>query len=210
VADDSVLLRAGVVRSLEDAGFDVVAAVGDADQLMDAVRDHLPDVALVDIRMPPTHTDEGVRAARAIRAELPDTGVLVLSQLIEESLAHDLLGDGADGIGYLLKERVIDPGGFVESVRQVARGGSALDSEIVAGMLARHRHDPALGGLTGHERDVLALVAEGQSTATIAAGLGTEEEAVEADVGRIFGKLGLPGGAEDGGRVLAVLAYLRT
>jgi serine/threonine-protein kinase len=209
VADDSVLLRSGVVRILEDAGFDVVAQASDADELLRAVRAHHPDVALVDIRMPPTHTDEGVRAALEIRAEIPDTGVLVLSQHVEEDFAEDLFGDGLDGIGYLLKERVIDPRGFVESVRQVAAGGSALDTEIVSGMLARHRREGTLDALTSRERHVLARLAAGQSTATIAGDLRMAEDAVEAHVESIFAKLGLTPDGEERGRVLAVLAYLR-
>jgi DNA-binding NarL/FixJ family response regulator len=209
VAEDSLLLRAGVVHLLEDAGFQVVGEAGDAEELMEQVRKHQPDVTVTDIRMPPTHTDEGLRAARAIRAELPGSGVLVLSQYAEEAYAVELLGDSAEGVGYLLKDRVADPAGFADAVRQVASGGSALDPEVVAQMLSRARPNDPLGALSDREREVLGRMAEGQSNHAIADGLGLTERAVERHVGAIFAKLDLPAGQEGHRRVLAVLAYLR-
>jgi serine/threonine-protein kinase len=201
VAEDSVLLRAGVVHLLEAAGFDVVAEAGDADSLLAAVREHRPDVAITDIRMPPTQTDEGLRAARTIRAEQPETGVVVLSQYAEESYATELLGESAEGVG--------DPSGFADAVRQVGQGGSALDPEVVAQMLNRHRPASPLDGLSERQRDVLARMAEGQSNRAIARGLGVTERAVERDVSTIFARLGLPPGEDGHRRVLAVLTFLR-
>jgi DNA-binding NarL/FixJ family response regulator len=209
VAEDSVLLRAGVVHLLEAAGFDVVAEAGDADSLLAAVREHRPDVAITDIRMPPTQTDEGLRAARTIRSEQPETGVLVLSQYAEESYATQLLGESAEGVGYLLKDRVGDPSGFADAVRQVGQGGSALDPEVVAQMLNRHRPASPLDGLSERQRDVLARMAEGQSNRAIARGLDVTERAVERDVSTIFSRLGLPPGEDGHRRVLAVLTFLR-
>ena len=209
VAEDSVLLRAGVVHLLEAAGFDVVAQAGDAEELMSAVREHRPDVAVTDIRMPPTHSDEGLRAAREIRAELPGTGVLVLSQYAEEAYAVDLLGESAEGVGYLLKDRVADPRGFADSVRTVGQGGSALDPEVVAQMLSRPRESSPLDALSARQRDVLARMAEGHSNHAIAEELGLSERAVERDIGAIFAKLDLPAGNEGHRRVLAVLTFLR-
>jgi serine/threonine-protein kinase len=209
VAEDSVLLRAGVVHLLEGAGFDVVAEAGDADSLLAAVREHRPDVAITDIRMPPTQTDEGLRAARTIRAEQPETGVVVLSQYAEESYATQLLGESAEGVGYLLKDRVGDPAGFADAVRQVGQGGSALDPEVVAQMLNRHRPASPLDGLSDRQRDVLARMAEGQSNRAIARSLGVTERAVERDVSTIFARLGLPPGEDGHRRVLAVLTFLR-
>jgi serine/threonine-protein kinase len=209
VAEDSVLLRAGVVHLLEAAGFDVVAQAGDAEELMREVRAHRPDVAVTDIRMPPTHTDEGLRAAREIRAELPGTGVLVLSQYAEEAYAVDLLGESAEGVGYLLKDRVADPRGFADSVRQVGQGGSALDPEVVAQMLSRPRESGPLDALSPRQRDVLARMAEGHSNNAIAEELSLSERAVERDIGAIFAKLDLPPGNEGHRRVLAVLTFLR-
>jgi DNA-binding NarL/FixJ family response regulator len=209
VAEDSVLLRAGVVHLLEGAGFDVVAEAGDADSLLAAVREHRPDVAITDIRMPPTQTDEGLRAARTIRAEQPETGVVVLSQYAEESYATQLLGESAEGVGYLLKDRVGDPAGFADAVRQVGQGGSALDPEVVAQMLNRHRPASPLDGLSERQRDVLARMAEGQSNRAIARGLDVTERAVERDVSTIFARLGLPPGEDGHRRVLAVLTFLR-
>jgi serine/threonine-protein kinase len=208
VAEDSLLLRAGVVHVLEDAGFDVVAEAGDAEELLREVRAHKPDVAVTDIRMPPTHSDEGLRAARTIRTEMPDTGVLVLSQYAEEAYAVELLGQGADGVGYLLKDRVADPRGFADAVRQVGRGGSALDPEVVAQMLSHQRVDDPLQRLTDVEREVLARMAQGQSNQTIAEELGLGERAVERHVSSIFTKLELPAGHVGHRRVLAVLTYL--
>jgi DNA-binding NarL/FixJ family response regulator len=209
VADDSVLLREGVVRLLEENGFDVVGQAGDAEDLIRKVRAHKPDVAVVDIRMPPTNTDDGLRAALEIRAELPDTGVLVLSQYVEEGYALDLVGESAGGVGYLLKDRVADVERFVDSVRRVADGGSALDPEVVAQLVGRARRDDPLAGLTPREREVLELMAEGRSNNAIAEHMVVTERAVEKHVTSIFGKLGLTPAPEDHRRVLAVLAFLR-
>jgi serine/threonine-protein kinase len=209
VAEDSVLLRAGVVHLLQGAGFDVVAEAGDADELLAAVREHKPDVAITDIRMPPTQTDEGLRAARTIRDEQPETGVVVLSQYAEEQYATALLGESAEGVGYLLKDRVGDPSGFADAVRQVGQGGSALDPEVVAQMLNRHRPASPLEALSDRQRDVLARMAEGQSNRAIARGLDVTERAVERDVSTIFARLGLPPGEDGHRRVLAVLTFLR-
>ena len=209
VADDSVLLREGVVRLLEENGFEVVGQAGDADDLIRKVKAHKPDVAVVDIRMPPTNTDDGLRAALEIRAELPDTGVLVLSQYVEEGYALDLVGDSAGGVGYLLKDRVADVERFVDSVRRVADGGSALDPEVVSQLLGRARRDDPLAELTPREREVLELMAEGRSNNAIAEHMVVTERAVEKHVTSIFGKLGLAPAPEDHRRVLAVLAFLR-
>jgi DNA-binding NarL/FixJ family response regulator len=208
VAEDSVLLREGVVRLLEEAGFEVVGQAGDGEDLLRKTRAHKPDVAIVDIRMPPTHTDEGVRAARAIREELPGTGVLVLSQYVEQQYAIELLGEDAAGVGYLLKDRVTDLEQFAEAVRRVAEGGSALDPEVVSEMLGRKRSGDPLHELTPREREVLGLMAEGRSNQAIAEALVITERAVEKHVTSIFGKLGLSPAAEDHRRVLAVLTYL--
>jgi DNA-binding NarL/FixJ family response regulator len=209
VADDSVLLREGVVRLLEEAGFDVVAQAGDAVDLLRKARAHKPDVAVVDVRMPPTGTDDGLRAALEIRGELPDTGVLVLSQYVEETYALELVQGSAEGVGYLLKDRVADIDRFTDSVRRVGEGGSALDPEVVAQLLGRRRADDPLDELTAREREVLGLMAEGRSNHAIAEQLVVTERAVEKHVTSIFGKLGLPPAAEDHRRVLAVLTYLR-
>jgi DNA-binding NarL/FixJ family response regulator len=209
VADDSELLRAGVVQVLRDAGLDVVAEAGDGEELLAAVRAHRPDVAVTDIRMPPNHVDEGLRAARAIRSELPETGVLVLSQYAEEAYVAELLGESAEGVGYLLKDRVADPAGFAAAVRQVGHGGSALDPEVVEQMLNRPRTDDPLQALTERERAVLARMAEGHANTTIAAELGISERAVERQISAVFAKLDLPPGGEGHRRVLAVLTYLR-
>ena len=210
VADDSVLLREGVVRLLEENGFEVVGQAGDAEDLIRKVRAHKPDVAVVDIRMPPTNTDDGLRAALEIRAELPDTGVLVLSQYVEEGYALDLVGDSAGGVGYLLKDRVADVERFVDSVRRVADGGSALDPEVVSQLVGRARRDDPIDELTPREREVLELMAEGRSNNAIAEHMTVTERAVEKHVTSIFGKLGLAPAPEDHRRVLAVLAFLRT
>jgi DNA-binding NarL/FixJ family response regulator len=209
VAEDSFLFRAGIVRVLEGAGFTVVGEGRDADELLEQVRAHRPDVAVTDIRMPPTHTDEGVRAAALIRSELPQTGVVVLSQYVKESYALQLLEESATGIGYLLKDRVMEPHGFTEAVRQVARGGSALDPEVVAQMLDRRRRGGPLDALSERELDVLAGMAEGRSNLAIATDLGISEHALQRDIAGIFNKLDLPVGAEGHRRVLAVLAYIR-
>ena len=209
LADDSVLLREGIARLLEDSGFEVVGRAGDADDLLRKVRAHKPDVAIVDIKMPPTHTDEGLRAARTIRAEQPETAVLVLSQYVEEEYALDLLAGDAAGVGYLLKDRGADVERFVDSVRRVADGGSALDPEVVSRMLGRRRAVDPLEQLTPREREVLTLMAEGRSNRAIATELVITERAVEKHVTSIFGKLGLSATAEDHRRVLAVLTYLK-
>ena len=208
VADDSVLLREGVVRLLEDAGFEVVGQAGDAEDLIRKVKAHKPDVAIVDVRMPPTHTDEGIRAAQVIRAELPGVGVLVLSQYVEETYARELLADDAAGIGYLLKDRVSDIDTLTDAVRRVAAGGSALDPEVVSGMLGRQRKDDPLDALTPREREVLGLMAEGRSNSAIAEQLVVTDRAVEKHVTSIFSKLDLDATPEDHRRVLAVLKFL--
>ena len=209
VAEDSVLLREGIVRLLEEAGMEVVGQAGDAEDLLRKVRAHKPDVAVTDVRMPPTHTDEGLRAAHEIRSELPDVGVVVLSQYIEESYAMELLADNAEGVGYLLKDRVADIDAFVDAVRRVANGGSALDPQVVSQLLGRRRADDPLEELTPREREVLGLMAEGRSNAAIAGELVVTERAVEKHVTSIFGKLDLPATGHDHRRVLAVLTYLR-
>jgi DNA-binding NarL/FixJ family response regulator len=208
VAEDSLLLREGVVRVLEASGFTVVAQAGDAEELLSAVREHRPAVAVTDIRMPPTQTDEGVRAALTIRAEQPETGVLVLSQHAEQGYVLKLLEQGAEGVGYLLKDRVADPAAFARAVRSVAQGGSALDPEVVAEMLERPRPRGPLDTLTERERDVLARMAQGHSNQAIAEGLGLSDRAVKRDMASIFEKLDLPSGVEGHRRVLAVLAFL--
>lgn len=207
VAEDAPLLREGIVAVLATAGLDVVAQAGDAEDLLRKARRHRPDVAVVDIRMPPAHRDDGLRAALTLRAELPDLGVLVLSQYVEPAYARELLAAGAEGVGYLLKDRVGDVERFVEAVRRVAGGGSALDPEIVAVLVGR-RSGAGLARLTEREREVLAAMAEGRSNAAIARSLYVTEGAVEKHVRSIFAKLDLVAAADDHRRVLAVLAYL--
>jgi DNA-binding NarL/FixJ family response regulator len=209
VADDSVLLREGLCRLLEESGFEVVGQAGDAEDLMRKVGAHKPDVAVVDVRMPPTHTDEGLRAAHRIRSEQPSTAVLVLSQYVEEAYALDLLSESTERTGYLLKDRVSDVDTFTDAVRRVANGGSALDPEVVALLLGRRRREDPLESLTAREREVLGLMAEGRSNNAIAEALVVTERAVEKHVTSIFSKLDLPPTVEDHRRVLAVLAYLR-
>ncbi len=209
IADDSVLLRRGAVRLLEDAGFEVVGEAGDGEDLLRKVRAHKPDVAVVDIRMPPTHVDEGLQAARVIRAEMPDVGVLMLSQYVEEGYVTALLEHGAEGVGYLLKDRVAEVERFTEAIRQVANGGSVLDPEVVSHMLGRRQKDQPLEGLTDREREVLAQMAEGKTNRAISETLYVSERAVERHVTSIFGKLNLPTTDQDHRRVLAVLAFLR-
>jgi DNA-binding NarL/FixJ family response regulator len=209
IAEDSVLVREGVARLLEGAGFDVVAKVGDADALVRKARAHRPDVAVIDIRMPPTNADDGLRAAQVIRHELPGIGVLLLSQYVEERYVMELLADGAEGIGYLLKDRVADVDRFIDAVRRVASGGSALDPEVVAQMVGRRRQDRPLSDLTPREGQVLALMAEGRTNRAICEDLSVTERAVERHVTSIFGKLGLHATAQDHRRVLAVLTFLR-
>ncbi len=209
IADDSVLLREGLALLLEDAGIEVAGQAGDAEDLLRKVRAHHPDVAVTDIRMPPTQTDEGLRAAQQIRAEMPGVGVLVLSQHIDEGYALELLQGSAEGVGYLLKDRVADIAGFTDALRRVAEGGSVLDPEVVGQLLGRRRSDEPLDRLTPRERDVLALMAEGRTNNSIAAKLVVTERAIEKHVTSIFSKLGLST-AEDGHRrVLAVLTYLK-
>jgi DNA-binding NarL/FixJ family response regulator len=208
LAEDSVLLREGVARLLREAGFEVVGQASNADELLLKVRSYSPDVAIVDIRMPPTHTDEGLRAAQEIREKYPSTGVLVLSQYAEPAYAMELLSDSAEGVGYLLKDRVADIENFTSAVRRVAEGGSALDPEVVSLLLGRRRADDPLAELTPREREVLGLMAEGYSNHAIAERLVVTERAVEKHVTSIFGKLRLPASGESHRRVLAVLAYL--
>ena len=209
IAEDSVLLRAGLVRLLSEAEIEVVGEAGDAEDLLRKTRAHKPDVVITDIRMPPGQSDEGLRAAQVIRGELPGTGVLVLSQYIEEQYVMELLSDSADGVGYLLKDRVSDVGRFVEAVERVAEGGSALDPEVVSHMLGRRRRDDPLDDLTPREREVLGLMAEGLSNSAIAHRLVVTERAVEKHVTNIFGKLGFPSQPDHHRRVLAVLAYVQ-
>ena len=209
VADDSVLLREGVVRLLEEAGIEVAGQAGDADDLLRKVRAHRPDVAIIDVRMPPTNTDDGLRAAQQIRAELPEVAVLVLSQYVEEGYALELLEDRADGVGYLLKDRVAEVDRFIDAVRRVADGGSALDPEVVSQLLGRRRKSDPLQELTPREREVLTLMAEGRTNQAIAEELVVTERAVEKHVTSIFSKLDLTSSPHDHRRVLAVLAYLR-
>ena len=209
VAEDSVLLREGLVRLLADGGFEVVAAVGDGAALVAAAEALRPDLCVVDVRMPPTHTDEGLQAAIQVRAKLPGTAILVLSQYVEERYAVDLIQGSVQGVGYLLKERVADVGEFLAAVRRVGAGGAALDPEVVAQLLGRRRRSDPLAALTPREREVLALMAEGRSNTAIAQALVVTEGAVEKHVSGIFAKLGLATTASDHRRVLAVLAYLR-
>jgi DNA-binding NarL/FixJ family response regulator/class 3 adenylate cyclase len=209
LADDSVLLREGIARLLEDAGFDIVGRSGDGDDLMLKVRSYSPDVAIVDIRMPPTHTDEGLRAAAEIREKHPGTGVLVLSQYLESGYALELLSSSAEGVGYLLKDRVADVDEFCSAVRRVAEGGSALDPEVVSRLVGRRRRDDPIAQLTPREREVLELMAEGRSNQAISERMYVTMRAVEKHVTSIFVKLGLPPASEDHRRVLAVLAFLR-
>jgi DNA-binding NarL/FixJ family response regulator len=208
VADDSTLLREGVVRLLEEAGLEVVGQAGDGEELLRKVRAHKPDVAIVDIRMPPGYGSEGLQAAAEIRRELPSIGVLILSQYVEEHYVVQLMSGGTEGVGYLLKDRVADVDRFVEAVHRVAEGGSVLDPQVVAEMLGRRRPSGPLDRLTDRERDVLAAMAEGLTNREIAGRLFVSERAVERHVTSIFDKLGLS--PSDGGhrRVLAVLAYM--
>ena len=211
VADDAVILREGLARLLTEAGFEVVGLAGDADELFTLVERLRPDVAVVDIRMPPTHTDEGLRAAKSIRERWPDTGVLVLSQHVRASYALELLSDGTDGVGYLLKERVSDLAELASSVERIGNGGSALDPAVVEQLVGRpRRSDDALEHLTDREREVLALMAEGRSNKAIAQQLFVTEHTVEKHVKSILGTLRLPQSPDDHRRVLAVLTYLHS
>ena len=209
LADDSVLLREGVARLLEDAGFEIVGQSGTAEDLLLKVRSYKPDVAIIDIRMPPTHTTEGLQAAKEIRAKHPATAVLVLSHYVELDYALELLEDSAERVGYLLKDRISDIGEFAASVRRVVDGGSALDSSVVAELVGRRRRDDPLAALSGREREVLELMAEGLSNVAIAARIVVTERAVEKHVTSIFQKLRLPPASDTHRRVLAVLAFLR-
>lgn len=209
IAEDAALLREGIVRILREAGLEVVAAVADADDLLRVVATEDPDVAVIDIRMPPTHTDEGIRAAESILASERSTGVLVLSQALEPGLAVRLLGDGRGGVGYLLKDRVADVDQLADAVRRVGQGGSVVDPEVVAVLVGRRRTHDRLAELTAREREVLALMAEGRSNQAIATSLVVTEKTVETHVANIFSKLGLEPALDDHRRVLAVLAWLR-
>jgi DNA-binding NarL/FixJ family response regulator len=206
IAEDSVLLREGLARLLADEGHEVVAAEGDPEKFLRTVANRVPDVAVVDVRMPPTFTDEGLRAALIVRDRWPDIGVLVLSQWVEERYATELVAGRPHGVGYLLKDRVADVAEFLDALKRVAAGGSALDPEVVAQLLARSRHP--LGALTPREREVLALLAEGRSNSAIAGALVVSGGAVEKHINSIFTKLGLAPAAQDHRRVLAVLQYL--
>ncbi|HEX4289878.1 MAG TPA: response regulator transcription factor [Trebonia sp.] len=215
IAEDSAIVRAGLAEILADRGHQVVAAVGDGEALLAAVAEHRPDVTVVDVRMPPGYTDEGLRAAIAIRRDHPETGVLVFSQYVETRYAADLLRSApgaahrnSAGVGYLLKDRVADVGEFIEALSRVAAGGTALDPEVVSQLLAASGRGDVLGGLTHREREVLALMAEGRSNGAIAALLVVSERAVEKHVSNIFSKLGLAPSDADHRRVLAVLRYL--
>ena len=210
LAEDSVLLREGLTRLLADSGFEVVASVGNADDLLARLRVDEPDVVVLDIRLPPTHTDEGLRAALRIRAEHPAVGVLVLSQYVEVGLAMKLLADSAEGVGYLLKDRISDVKDFLGAVTRVGTGGSALDPTIVTTLLRRRRSDDPLAQLTPREREVLELMATGSSNQGIADTLVITVRAVEKYVSTIFDKLGLPATGSESRRVLAVLLYLRS
>jgi DNA-binding NarL/FixJ family response regulator len=210
IAEDSVLLRDGLARLLSDSGFEVVAQCEDADDLMLKVNSYELDVVIVDIRLPPTHNDEGLRAALTIREQHPSLGVLVLSQYVELGLAMKLLSDSAEGTGYLLKDRIGDVAEFLEAVRRVAGGGSAIDPQIVSTLLSRRRSDDPLGELTPREREVLELMATGSSNQGIADKLVITIRAVEKYVSSIFGKLGLPSTGSESRRVLAVLLFLNS
>ena len=210
LADDSVLLREGIARLLEDSGFEIVGQSGTAEDLLLKVRSYSPDIAIVDIRMPPTQTDEGLRAAKEIRDKHPQTAVLVLSQYVEEGYALELLQDSAEGVGYLLKDRVYDLADFVAAVKRVAGGGSALDPSVVSHLVGRRRSDDPLDQLTPREREVLELMAEGLSNSAIAARIFLTERGVEKHVTSIFQKLRLPVAADTHRRVLAVVAFLQS
>jgi DNA-binding NarL/FixJ family response regulator len=210
IAEDLALLRDGIVRLLRDSGMEVVAAVEDGEALVEAVTRERPDVAVVDVRLPPSFRDEGLRAALEARRRVPGTAVLVVSQYVEQTYAVELLADGAGGVGYMLKERIADPADFVEAVRRVADGGTAMDPEVVAQLVARRGRASTLGELTPREREVLELMAEGRSNAAIAEALVVTEGAVEKHVSNIFGKLGLTSSEGAHRRVLAVLAFLRS
>ncbi|OXM49325.1 response regulator transcription factor [Amycolatopsis alba] len=207
IAEDAVLLRAGVIRLLADENIETVAAVDNGDDLLGAVKEHRPDLAIVDVRMPPTFTDEGLRAALGAREAIPGLPVLVLSQYVEESYAVELLSGGAGGVGYLLKERVADVGDFLDAVKRVAAGGTAIDPDVIAQLMARGRKNP-LDALTARESEVLGLMAQGLSNTAIANSLVVSHGAVEKHIGNIFSKLGLEASSVEHRRVRAVLTYL--
>jgi DNA-binding NarL/FixJ family response regulator len=209
IAEDLALLRDGIVRLLRDSGMEVVGAVEDGDALVRIVERERPDVAVVDVRLPPSFRDEGLRAAIDARRRVPGTAVLVVSQYVEQTYAVELLADGGGGVGYLLKERIADPADFVDAVRRVAAGGTAMDPEVVAQLVSRRGPASSVGALTPREREVLELMAEGRSNGAIAQSLVVTEGAVEKHVSSIFGKLGLAPSDGDHRRVLAVLAFLR-
>jgi DNA-binding NarL/FixJ family response regulator len=210
IAEDLALLRDGLTRLLQAFDFEVVGAVDNGPALLPTLMSHRPDVAVIDVRLPPTFTDEGLQAAVAARAELPGLPILVLSQHVEQLYARELLTDGTGGVGYLLKDRVSNVGQFVDAVRRVAAGGTVMDPEVVAQLLARRRRDDPLADLTPREREVLASMAEGRSNAAIAARLFVTEKAISKHINNIFSKLGLPPSEDDNRRVLAVLAYLNS
>ena len=210
IAEDGVLLREGLAQLLAARGFDVVGTCDTAERLLLLVRSYSPDVAIVDIRLPPTHSDEGLRAALEIRADHPSVGVLVLSQYVELGLAMRLLADSADGVGYLLKNRINNVKDFLAAVERVATGGSAIDPVIISTLLGKRRSDGSVAELTPREREILGLMAEGRSNQGIADGLVITLRAVERHVSTIFGKLGLPSTGTESRRVLAVLLYLRS
>jgi DNA-binding NarL/FixJ family response regulator len=210
IAEDLALLRDGLTRLLRDNAMEVVAAVEDGDALVEAVERERPDIAVVDVRLPPGFTDEGLRAALEARRRVPGTAVLVVSQYVEQVYAVELLADGQGGVGYLLKDRIADPADFVEAVRRVASGGSAMDPEVVAQLLARRARASPIADLTPREREVLGLMAEGRSNGAIAGQLVVSDGAVEKHISNIFGKLGLVAAEGDHRRVLAVLAFLRS
>ena len=209
IGEDSVLLREGLKRLLDDAGIEVTALAEDGEQLLAAVDQHLPDLAIIDVRMPPTFTDEGLRAAVEIRRRHPEVAILVLSQYVEERYAVDLIGSGTRGIGYLLKDRVADVGEFLTSLRQIADGGTAIDPEVVGQLVKRRRTKDTLDRLTSRELDVLELMAQGKSNAAIAETCGISPGGVEKHISSIFGKLDLFPAPDDHRRVLAVLTYLK-
>jgi DNA-binding NarL/FixJ family response regulator len=209
IAEDAAVIRAGLAEILTDRGHEIVAAVGDASALIAAVTSRKPDVAIIDIRMPPKHTDEGLRAALKIRRDHPDVGILVFSQYIETRYAADLLATRSGGVGYLLKDRVANVAEFIEAIERIAAGGTAFDPEVVGALLSASRHASTLAVLTAREQDVLALMAQGRSNGAIASDLVVTERAVEKHISNIFSKLGLPpSDADHHRRVLAVLAYL--
>jgi DNA-binding NarL/FixJ family response regulator len=210
IAEDLALLRDGLIRLLKAHDIEVVAAVGDGPSVLPALLEHRPDVAVLDVRLPPTFTNEGLLAAIAAREQLPDLPILVLSQYVEPLYARELLADQRGGVGYLLKDRVMDVGQFVDAVRRVANGGTVMDPEVVSQLLAKRVRDVPLGRLTRREREVLALMAEGRSNAAVGAGLVVSEKAVSKHIGNIFMKLDLPPSDDDNRRVLAVLTYLNS